>query len=124
MPYTDSWYSRQYVVAMPSAQQIPQVANGETDAAVAELEAELLAAAAAVDAAERRAELAERQNAESHRLLVTLQVLPPPAARRPGLPLLWEGTRTPPLAGRGSVRLCMSAEGVELLRLSFHHQSS
>mmetsp|Transcript_193 Transcript_193/g.558 ORF Transcript_193/g.558 Transcript_193/m.558 type:complete len:1028 (-) Transcript_193:1901-4984(-) len=51
----------------------PQATSREAEAAVAELQTELLAAAAARDSAERRAELAERQQAESHRLLVSLQ---------------------------------------------------
>lgn len=42
---------------------------------MAELQAQLLAHSADVAAAERRAELAERQKAESQRLLVALQVL-------------------------------------------------
>lgn len=48
---------------------------------MAELQTELLAAAAARDSAERRAELAERQQAESHRLLVSLQVPGSPERR-------------------------------------------
>lgn len=66
-----------HVTLSPELQTLtlhPENAAPQEAPRVAELQAQLLAQSAEVAAAERRAELAERQRAQSQRLLAALQV--------------------------------------------------